>query len=148
MRRLSIASALLFVGGAVTIVGLPLQWFSESAPDGTTLTRTGLDYAAYDVATTIAFGALLIVAAAALAAARRWAEPASVVIALLACLWGALVVIAAASPADGGTSDVKISIGLGVYAVAAGAVLGIAGALLGIRGRTVSVITSGVQTSV
>ncbi len=141
------ASVLMLIGGVVTLVGLPLQWFSESTPAGT-VTRSGLDYAAYDIVTTVLFGVLLLAAAFGLAAGRRWAPMAGVVIAVLACLWAALVIIAAASPADAGSPQVKISIGLGAYAVAAGALLALIGAVLSFRGRNVAVATSGVPSSV
>jgi hypothetical protein len=67
---------------------------------------------------------------------------------LLACMWAALVIIAAANPADAGTSLVKISIGLGAFAVAAGALLALIGAVMSFRGRTLAVATSGVPSSV
>ncbi len=149
MKRLSPASLLLLVGGVVLLVGLPLQWTSVHFPDGTTSTLTGTDYASYDVVTTVVLGVLLIAAAMGLAAARRWGQLLGIIVAVFACLWGALVVVAAANPsADGNAlSGVNVSIGLGAYAVAVGAGLALVGGILGLRVRTVVAATE-VATSV
>jgi hypothetical protein len=150
MKRLSAGPVLLLVGAVVFLVGLPLQWSSVSFPDGTTIALRGIDYASYDIVTTVVLGLALIVAAFGVAGARRWGVILGVVAALLACMWGALVVVAAANPsADAGSlSGVNVSIGLGAYAVAAGAVVALIGAVLSFRGRSVAVVTSGVPSSV
>jgi hypothetical protein len=151
MKRLSPGSVLLLVGGIVFLVGLPLQWSSVSTSDGAiSVSLRGTDYASYDIVTTVVLGLALIVAAFAVAGARRWGAPFGVVAALLACMWGALVVVAAANPsADASSlSGVNVSIGLGAYAVAAGALLALIGAVMSFRGRSVAVVTSGVPSSV
>ncbi len=92
----------------------------------------------------------LIAVAFAVVAARRWGPMIGVIVAVLACLWGALVVVAAANPAADSTAlaGVNVSIGLGAYAVAAGAALALVGSLVSFRGRTVSVVPTGVASSV
>jgi hypothetical protein len=150
MKRLSAGPVLLLVGAVVFLVGLPLQWSSVTTTDGSiSVSLRGIDYASYDIVTTLVLGLALIVAAFAVAGARRWGALLGVVAALLACMWGALVVVAAANPsADASSlSGVNVSIGLGAYAVAAGAVLALIGAVLSFRGRSV-VVTSGVPSSV
>ena len=151
MKRLSLGSVLLLAGGVVFLVGLPLQWSTVATTDGAiSVSLRGIDYASYDIVTTVVLGLALIVAAFAVAGARRWSLVFGVVAALLACMWGALVVVAAANPsADGSSiSGVNVSIGLGAFLVAAGAVIGLLGSVLGFRGRGVTVATSGVPSSV
>ncbi len=151
MKRLSAGPVLLVVGAIVFLVGLPLQWSSVTTSDGAiSVSLRGIDYASYDIVTTVVLGLALIVAAFGVAGARRWGVILGVVAALLACMWGALVVVAAANPsADAGSlSGVNVSIGLGAYAVAAGAVVALIGAVLSFRGRSVAVVTSGVPSSV
>jgi hypothetical protein len=151
MKRLSLSSVLLLVGGIVILVGLPLQWTTVATNDGAiSQSLRGIDYASYDIVTTAVLGLLLIVAAFAVAAERRWGNLLGVIAAVFACLWAALVVVAAANPSADGTalSGVKVSIGLGAYAVAAGAALALIGAVMSFRGRSVAVITSGVPSSV
>lgn len=151
MKRVSPASVLLLVGGIVFLVGLPLQWSKVTTSDGAiSVSLRGIDYASYDIVTTVVLGLALIGAAFGVAAATRWGVIVGVIAALLACMWGALVVVAAANPsADGSSlSGVNVSIGLGAYAVAAGAVLALIGAVLSFRGRSLAVVTSGVPSSV
>jgi hypothetical protein len=151
MRRLSPGSVLLLVGGVVFLLGLPLQWSTVTTSDGAiSVSLRGIDYASYDIVTTVVLGLALIIAAFGVAAARRWGFLVGVVASLLACMWGALVVVAAANPsADGSSlSGVNVSIGLGAYAVAAGALLALIGAVLSFRDRSVAVVTSGVASSV
>ncbi len=150
MKRLSLASILLLIGGVVVLIGLPLQWSTVASPDGAiSISLRGIDYAGYDILTTAAIGLLLIVAAFGVAAGRRWGRLLGVIVAVLACLWGALVVVAAANPSADGTalSGVKVSIGLGAFAVAAGALLALIGGVMSLRGRTIAVVTSGVASS-
>jgi hypothetical protein len=151
MKRLSPASVLLLIGGVVILVGLPLQWSTVTSPDGAiSVSLRGVDYAGYDIVTTAVLGLLLIVASFGVAAGRRWGHLLGVIVAVFACLWGALVVVAAANPtADGNAlSGVTVSVGLGAYAVAAGAALALIGAVMSFRGRNVAVVTSGVPSSV
>lgn len=150
MKRLSLASFLLVAGGVLILVGLPLQWTSVSFPDHTITAMRGIDYASYDVVTTIVLAVALIAVAFAVVAARRWGPMIGVIVAVLACLWGALVVVAAANPAADSTAlaGVNVSIGVGAYAVAAGAALALVGSLVSFRGRTVSVLPTGVASSV
>jgi hypothetical protein len=150
MKRLSLASLLLVVGGVLILVGLPLQWTSVSFPDHTITAMRGIDYASYDVVTTVVLAVALIAVAVAVAAARRWVPMIGVIVAVLACLWGALVVVAAANPAADGSAlaGVNVSIGLGAYAVAAGAALALIGSVMSFRGRTIPVTTSRVASSV
>ena len=151
MKRLSFSSVLLLVGGVVVLVALPLQWSTVATPDGAiSVSLRGIDYASYDIITTAVLGLLLIVAAFVIAAARRWGQPLGVVAAVFACFWGALVVVAAANPSADGTvlSGVKVSVGLGAYGVAAGALLALIAAVMSFRGRNVAVVTSGVPSSV
>jgi hypothetical protein len=150
MKRLTLASILLLVGGVVVLAGLPLQWSTVTSPDGAiSLSPRGIDYAGYDIATTAVIGLLLIAAAFGVAAARRWGQLLGVVAAVFACLWAALVVFAAANPSADGTalSGVKVSIGLGAFAVAAGAVLALIGGVMSLWRRNVAVAISGVASS-
>ncbi len=150
MKRLSLASVLLLAGGIVLSVGLPLQWSTVTSPDGAiSVSLRGIDYAGYDILTTAAIGLLLVVAAFGVAAGRRWGRLLGVIVAVFACLWGALVVVAAANPsADGSVlSGVKVSIGLGAFAVAVGAALALIGAVMSLRVRSVAVVTTGVASS-
>jgi hypothetical protein len=150
MKRLTFASALLLLGGAVMLGGLPLEWSSVTFPDGPTSTLHGTDYAGYDVATTVVLGVAVILAAFAVVAARRWGRVLSMVVAVCACLWATLVVVAAANPSADGTalSGVTAAVGLGAYAVAGGALLALIGAVTGLRGRNVVAVTGGVPASV
>ncbi len=151
MKRLSPSSVLLLVGGIVILVGLPLQWSTVTTPDGAiSVSLRGIDYASYDIVTTAVLGLLLIVAAFGIAASRRWGQLLGVIVAVFACLWAALVVVAAANPsADGNAlSGVTVSIGLGAYVVAAGAALALIGAVMSFRGRNVVVVTAGVPSGV
>jgi hypothetical protein len=152
MKRLSPSSVLLLFGGIIILVGLPLQWTTVSTTDGAiSQSLRGMDYAGYDIITTALIGLLLIVAAFGIAAERRWGQVLGVIVAVFACLWAALVVVAAANPsADGSAlSGVKVSVGLGAYGVAAGAALALIGAVISsFRDRNVAVVTSGVPSSV
>ncbi len=151
MKRLSPASVLLLGGGVVILAGMLLQWSTVSTPDGAiSVSRRGIDYASYDIVTTAVLGGLLLIAAFGIAAAQRWGQVLGVVVAVFACLWGALVMVAAANPSADGTvlSGVKVSVGLGAYAVAAGALLALIGAVTSFRGRSIAVVTSGVPSSV
>jgi hypothetical protein len=151
MKRLSLASVLLLIGGVVILVGLPLQWSTVTSPDGAiSVSLRGVDYAGYDIVTTAVLGLLLIVAAFGVAAERRWGHLLGVIVAVFACLWGALVMVAAANPSADGTalSGVKVSVGLGAFAVAAGALLALIGAVMSFRSRTVAVVASEVRSSV
>jgi hypothetical protein len=149
MKRQSPASLLLLLGGALLIVGLPLQWSTVATTDGAiSATLRGIDYAGYDIATTVVLGALLIAAALGVAIGQRWATVLGVVAAVMAGLWATLVYFAAANPIDGSSPGVTISVGAGVYVTAAGALLALIGAFLGIRGRSVAGVTSGVPSSV
>jgi hypothetical protein len=150
MRRLTLASVLLLVGGAAMLAALPLEWTSVTFPEGTTSTMHGTDYAGYDVATTVVLGLAVMVGAFAVAAARRWGRALSVIVAVFACLWGTLVVVAAANPSADGTalSGVTAAVGPGAYAVAAGASLALIGAVTSLRGRNVGAATAGVPASV
>ena len=109
-----------------------------------------MDYASYDVVTTVVLGALLIVAAFASRPRTRWGRVLSDIVAVFACLWGALVVVAAANPSADGTalSGVTAAVGLGAYVVAVGAGLALIGAVTGLRGRNVAAVTAGVPSSV
>ncbi len=142
------ASVLLLAGGIVILLGLPLQWSTAMVGDLTLASRRGLDYAGYDVATTVALGALLVVAAFAGAGGQRWGHRLAVAVAVMAALWAALVFFAAANPIDGSSPGVTVSVGAGVYVTVAGALLGLIGAVLGLRGRSVAVVTSGEPSSV
>ena len=148
MKRQSAASVLLLVGGIVILIGLPLQWSTAMVGELTLAARRGLDYAGYDVATTVALAVLLVAAAFGVAAGQRWGNLLAVVVAVIAAMWAALVFFAAANPIDGSSSGVMVSVGAGVYVTAAGALLGLVGAVLGLRGRSVAVVTSGVPSSV
>ncbi|HSP65423.1 MAG TPA: hypothetical protein VLO10_04455 [Candidatus Deferrimicrobium sp.] len=151
MKRLSLSSILLLVGGVVILVGLLPEWSTVATLDGAiSVSLRGIDYASYDITTTALLGVLLVAAAFAVAAGRRWGQLLGVIVAVFACLWGALVMVAAANPSADGTalSGVKVSIGLGAFGVAAGALLALIGAVMSFRGRTVSVVTSGVASSV
>lgn len=151
MNRLTAASALLLVGGVVLLVGLPLQWSSVATTDGAlSVSLRGVDYAGYDIVTTLAFGLLLVAAAFGVAARQRWAHVLAVVVAVLACLWATLVVVAAANPTAGGTavSGVDVSVGVGAYLVAIGAGLALIGSLLSFGGRSVAVVGRGAPSGV
>jgi uncharacterized membrane-anchored protein YitT (DUF2179 family) len=150
MKRVSPAPPLLLLGGVLMAVGLPLRWSAVTTTDGTrSVSSTGLDYAGYDIATTVAFAALIVVAAFVVATGWRWGQVLAVGIALLACMWAALVYLAAGYPADGGSSaGVTVSVGSGTYVLAAGAFLSLIGAVLSFRGRGVAAVPSGVQPSV
>ncbi len=131
-------------------VGLPLEWSTVTFPEGTTSTLHGTDYAGYDVITTVVIGLAVIVAAFAVASGRRWGQMLAVIAAVFACLWGALVVVAAANPSADGTalSGVRASVGLGAWAVAVGAFLTLIGAVTSLRGRHVAVVAAGVASTV
>ena len=150
MKRLSVASVLLLAGGVVILAGLPLQWSTVASPDGAiSVSLRGIDYAIYDILTTAVIGLLLVAAAFGVAAGRRWGQLLGVIVAVFACLWGALVVVAAANPSADGTalSGVQVSIGLGAFAVAVGAGLALIGAIMSFRIRSVAVVTTGVASS-
>ncbi len=146
MKRLSLGSVLLLAAGVVMVVSLPLQWFTRTYPNGIVETRNGMDYAAYDVITTAAIGVLLVVAAFGVAAAARWGSRLGGTVALFACVWAALVIVAVLYPTDG-FSAAHVSVGLGAYAVAAGAALALVGMVMSSRRRGNTVITSGVASS-
>lgn len=125
-----IVSAVLLLAGAVCFpVALALRWSSvASTHGGVAIASRGVDYAGYDVATTIALGVLLAACAAAVLPGARWAGVTAVVCGVLAGFWAALVFMAAQYPASGASSaDLRVEVGPGAYLLAAGA----AGALVG-----------------
>lgn len=152
MKHMSSSSVLLLVGGVLLAVALPMPWSGVVFADHTpTITLTGLDYAGYDIVTTLLLALLLCFAALVVAAGRRWGTALSVTAALLASLWGVLVVLAAANPTDNGNpvSGINtVTIGLGAWVVLAGAVVALFGALMTFRSRRAAVIRSGVASGV
>jgi hypothetical protein len=150
MRRVTWAAVPLVLGAVLLMVGLPLQWQTVASTHGSaSLSSTGLDYPAYDIAVTAVFALLLVAAALLFARAWRWAAAFATVTALLACLWAALVFLAAGYPADGSSSSgVTVTVGTGVFVLMAGAVVALIGAVLGFRGRGVPAIAAGTQLSV
>ena len=132
------SAPLLLLAGLLTVIGLPLPWSTVATADGrVSVSLRGVDYAGYDIATTIVLAILLIAAGFVLASRVRWAHLYAVVVAIMACMWAALVVDAAANPAAADTSvtGVAVTIGAGAYLLGAGAVIALAGALLSLRGR-------------
>ncbi|MGH7723649.1 MAG: hypothetical protein ACRENL_12615 [Candidatus Dormibacteria bacterium] len=151
MTRPTVAPALVMLGGILLIVGLPLQWTTVAATDGSvSISLRGIDYALYDIATTAALGLLLVAAAFALAARRSWGHVLAVVVSLLACFWAGLVVAAAANPSENGSLSpgVTVSIGAGAYVLGAGAALALVGAILTFRRRSVAAVRSAAPSSV
>jgi hypothetical protein len=151
MKRLTAASVLLLAGGVLVLVGLPLQWSTVAATDsGISISLRGVDYAGYDILTTVLIGVVLIAAAFAVAAGRRWGRRLGVIVALIACMWAALVVVAAANPSDNGNAitGVTVSVGLGAILVAVGAGLALIGSLTNFRGRDVAPAVTGAMSSV
>jgi hypothetical protein len=146
----SLSAALLVLGGVLQLVALPLQWSTVAATNGSaSVASTGLDYPGYDIATSAAIGVLLIAAAFTVTGGWRRASVFAVVIALIACLWAALVYLAAGYPANGGsTAGVTVTVGAGAYVVVAGAVLALIGSVLSFRGRGVAAVRPGAQPSV
>jgi hypothetical protein len=149
MKRVSAASVLLLVGGVLVIAGLPLQWSTVASTVGSrpVSTMTGLDYAGYDIATTLVL-ALLLIASSFAVAAGRWGQLFGLMAALLSCFWAALVLAAAASPSAGASATVNVSIGAGAYVVGVGAGLALVGAIMSLRGRNVAAVASGATSSV
>jgi hypothetical protein len=145
-----LSAALLLLGGVLQLVALPLQWSAVVATNGSaSVASTGLDYPGYDIATSAAIGVLLIAAAFTVTGGWRWASIFAVVIALIACLWAALVYLAAGYPANGGsTAGVTVTVGAGAYVAVAGAVLALIGSVLSFRGRGVAAVRSGAQPSI
>jgi hypothetical protein len=151
MKRLTAASVLLLAGGVLVLAGLPLQWSTVATTDGVnSISLRGVDYAAYDILTTVLIGVVLIAAAFAVAAGRRWGRGLGVIVALIACMWAALVVVAAANPSDNGSAltGVTVSVGLGAILVAVGAGLALIGSLTIFRGRDAAPAVSGAMSSV
>jgi hypothetical protein len=142
MKHVSAASVLLLIGGVLVIAGLPLQWSAIGASS-----RTGLDYAGYDIGTTVVLGLLLIASAFTVVAAWRWARILGFVAALLSGFWALLVVLAAANPSENG-SAVNASVGAGAWVVSAGAGLALVGAVLSFRGRNAAPIVAGAALGV
>jgi hypothetical protein len=145
-----LSAALLLLGGVLILIGLPLQWSTVAATDGSaSVASTGLDYPGYDIATTVVVAVLLIAAAFTVVGGWRWASVFAVVTALIACMWAALVYLAAGYPANGGsTVGVTVSVGAGAYVAVAGAVVALIGAVLSFRGRGVAAVPSGAQRSI
>lgn len=139
-----VSSALLAAGGVLTLVGLPLRWSLVTATGtGASVSATGLSYAGYDVATTVALGVLLIAAAVTVWVRWRWAPVTAVVLAVLACMWATLVYSAAQYPADGGpTAGVTVTVGTGAYVLAAGGLVALVGSVLSFVGRRRGVAAS------
>jgi hypothetical protein len=138
MKRPPVASMLLLIGGVLLVVGIPLPWSTVATTDGSiTISLRGLDYAGYDIVTTVVLGLLLIAAAFAVTLGRRWGALLAISVALLACLWAGLVLAAAANPAANGNplTGVNIAIGTGAYVLSAGALLALIGAVVSFRGR-------------
>ena len=151
MRRTPVASVLLLTGGVLLLVGLPLQWSSVATADGTlSSTMRGIDYTGYDIITTVALGLLLIVAAFTVAGGLRWGRLLGAAIAVLACLWAALVVAAAANPSADGSllAGVTVTVGAGAWLVASGAGVALLGAILTFRTRSAAVAVTGVASGV
>jgi hypothetical protein len=147
MKRVVPASALLVVGSVLLAVALPLRWQTVAATRGTTsVSATGLDYAGYDIAVTAVFALLLVAAAVLLVAGWRWAAVFAVMTALLACLWAALVFLAAGYPAGGGSgSGVTVTVGAGVFVLSAGALVALIGSALSFRVRGVPALAREAQ---
>jgi hypothetical protein len=151
MNRLTAASVLLLTGGVLVLVGLPLQWSTVAANDsGISISLRGVDYAGYDILTTVLIGVVLIVSAFAVAAGRRWGRRLGVIVALIACMWAALVVVAAANPSDNGNAitGVTVSVGVGAILVAVGAGLALIGSLTNFRSRNMASAATGAMSSV
>jgi hypothetical protein len=94
----------------------------------------------------VVFALLLAAAAILLVAGWRWAAVFAVMTALLGCLWGALVFLAAGYPAGGGSvAGVTVTVGAGVFVLAAGAVLALIGSALSFRVRGVPALAREAQ---
>jgi peptidoglycan/LPS O-acetylase OafA/YrhL len=140
MKRVSVASLLLLLGGVLLAAALPMKW---------TPAWRGVDYPGYDIVTTLLLTLLLFLAALAVAARRRWATSFSVTSALLASFWGVLVVLAAAYPASGSNQSANTgSIGIGAWVVLAGAVVALFGSLVSFRDRRAAAIRLGAASGV
>jgi hypothetical protein len=152
MKRVSSASVLLLIGGVLLAVALPMPWSGVVFADRTpSITLTGLEYAGYDIVTTLLLALLLCFAALVEAGGRRWGSVLGVTAALLAALWGVLVVLAAANPSDNGnpiTGVNTVTIGIGAWVVLAGAVVALFGSLVSFRERRAAAIRSGAATGV
>lgn len=152
MKRMSSASVLLLLGGVLLAVALPMPWSAVVFADRTpSITLTGLDYAGYDIVTTLLLALLLCFAALVVASGRRWGSVLGVTAALLAALWGVLVVLAAASPSDNGNpiSAVNtVTIGIGAWVVLGGALVALFGSLVSFRDRRAAAIRSGAASGV
>ena len=134
------ASAALLVGGGVGfVVALALRWSSvTSTHGGVAIVSRGLDYAVYDIATTLALGALLLVAGAVVLCRRRWAAAVAVVGAVLAGFWAFLVFMAAQYPAAGAPdADLRVEVGPGAYLLVGAAAVALCGAALALVRRSV-----------
>jgi hypothetical protein len=146
LSRFRVPALLLAAGAILLLVGLPLTWSTVSSSDGSvSVPLRGLDYAGYDIATTVVLAALLIGAGAAQAAGDARARSGAVILALFAALWAVLVFIAAANPsADGiSLSGLRVSVGIGAYVVATGAVVALAGGILGLRSSGSTIVVRG-----
>jgi uncharacterized membrane protein YhaH (DUF805 family) len=138
MKRLSVASVLLLLGGVLLAAALPLTW---------TPGLRGVDYPGYDIVTTLLLTLLLFLAALAVAVRRRWSTSFSVTAALLASFWGVLVVMAAAYPIDSPRGD-SGSIGIGAWVALGGGILGLFGALMSFRSGRAAAGVSGAASGV
>jgi hypothetical protein len=152
MKRVSSASVLLLLGGVLLAVALPMSWstvvFADRIPS---ITLTGLDYAGYDIVTTLLLALLLCFAALVVSAGRRWGSVLGVTAAILSALWGVLVVLAAANPSDNGnpiTAVNTVTIGIGAWVVLGGAVVALFGSLVSFRDRRAAAIRSGAASGV
>jgi|GEM_PF-4602755 hypothetical protein len=152
MKRVSSASVLLLLGGLLLAVALPMSWSTVVFADRTpSITLTGLDYAGYDIVTTLLLALLLCFSALVVAAGRRWGSVLGVTAALLAALWGVLVVLAAANPSDNGnpiTGINTVTVGIGAWVVLAGAVVALFGSLVSFRDRRAAAIRLGAASGV
>src|ERR1700730_5937004 len=149
MKCLTAASVLLLAGVVLLLAGLPLQWSTVAATDGgISISLRGVDYAGYDILTTVLIGVVLIASAFAVAAGRRWGRRLGVVVALIFCAWAALVVVAEGNPSDSGNAitGVTVAVGLGAILVAVGAGLALIGSLTNFRSRNMASAATGAMS--
>ena len=135
MSARSIGPALLVLGGLLLLVAMVFTWATVSG-SGTSIAVNGFNQDGY---ITDVFGVLLIIFGLLAMRPRTWVSVVATIIAALAAGWAAIVLAAinnfSSYYPDVTAEGVTVSVGIGVFIVLVGAVLGLIGAVASFFGR-------------
>ena len=138
MRRFSPAALLLLVGGVLLLIALALPWANFASTDGSTTVSVSGYQASGDAVVTAVLGLLLVGIAFAVRGGARWARVLSVILAVVACLWAALLFAVVKNLSSDSTLvaiGATATVSIGVVVIVIGAVVSLVGAVMTFVGR-------------